>query len=146
MEATVSTQRVLLISLDKLEEAQVEIKDLKSMSNEQKKQLAFKDLSMEEFVAEMNLADSFRNYDLENIHCELYDSNPDYIFARMYEADDDLNLVIDEKLELHIRKEEDNYSIDAYKYFDQNSDDTDHDYEDDFISALGWVSKDDLED
>lgn len=66
-------KRFLLIKLDTLTELGIEIKNLKNLSLEKKKEIAIKDLSFNEFVEYVNLSDDFREISIEEVHCEPYE-------------------------------------------------------------------------
>lgn len=66
-------KRFLLIKLDTLTELGIEIKNLKNLSLEKKKEIAIKDLSFNEFIEYVNLSDDFREISMEEVHCEPYE-------------------------------------------------------------------------
>ena len=69
-------ERILLIPLDTLDKLEIEIKTLKDIPLEQKKQMAVKDLSFFEFMDYVNLSDDFRDISIEEVHCEWYTEKP----------------------------------------------------------------------
>lgn len=64
------------------------------------------------------------------------------VFIDLNMEEDDFDIVINGKWELHVRTNEGNLSVDAYHVYNGTSED--HDYDEDFISGLGWLSADDL--
>lgn len=66
-------QRILLIPFKKLEDLEIEIKTLKEIPLDIKKDMAIADLSVYEFVDEINLAEEYRQYDYDTVYCHLYE-------------------------------------------------------------------------
>ena len=74
---------------------------------------------------------------------KLEHSTEDFHFFEIGEYDDEVNIVLNNKLELHIKHEDGCYSVDFYKYIPQNKD-LDEFTESDLIHSL-WISQDDIE-
>lgn len=66
-------QRILLIPFKKLEDLEIEIKTLKEIPLDIKKDMAIADLSVYEFVDEINLAEEYRQYNYDIVYCHLYE-------------------------------------------------------------------------
>lgn len=76
---------------------------------------------------------------------EKVEQDKERVFVTLGVEDDSMDLIINKKLELHIKFNEGNMAVDVYKHAtDKELEDEDHDYDEDFIQCMGWVSADDL--
>lgn len=130
-----STERIALVPKSKgLTFIDIDMKEVAEI-----KELADYILTTEEFVRNVRTG---HPYNLDAFIPVTIDETPDRIEVGVDMNEDDFDIVINGKWELHVRANEGNLSVDAYHVFD--SEDEDHDYDEDFISGLGWLSADDL--
>ena len=109
-----------VIKLDTLEDKDIELKNVSKLSYSEKVEFADRVLTLPEFIDLVNTAPEFSNIDLEK--CVVAELQDDIEIIALQE-DESHDIEIDNKLIVHIKRDDVGYSVDTYKKTDESSDD-----------------------
>lgn len=123
-----------VIKLDALKD--IELKNVSKLSYSKKMELADRVLTLPEFVDLVNTAPEFSDIGLEK--CVVAELQDDIEIIDLQE-DESHDVEIDNKLVVHIKRNDVGYSVDTYKKTDEPSDDA-------YIDSMTVWDDDDLED
>ena len=139
-----TSDKVFVVSLDKIEELDIQTSTLETMSIEELEKISCGVLEPKQAIKHLNFPE-ISPYDVED-HLFIYREIEEDQLNLAMGVDDYHDVIINKELHIHIKSDEEGYAMDLYPYRDDQSlDDEDRDLDDDLISGT-WVTHSEIQD
>ena len=135
------SKKILVIPFDRLEEKNIQIKDVNKVPLMGLKEFAVADWTVDELIDYINTAPDFRELDEETHLFYTYEQQDDEIFEDLQE-DNSIEVILNNELQLHIKRNELDYTVDFYKWAtDEEMSADDYDFDSDYIKSVSVLDE-----